>query len=176
MKAREVHGAGRNEKAFVDEMQNATRQTGGKVRAEIKRAVFFDAAREVDTRIFFRRGELDVRIGLVVAENDIELGLILFDQIVLEGQGFTLVADKNGFEVGDLAHERAGFGVGPARFEKVGAHAAAQIPRFADVQNRAAGIFKEIDARILGKQSGFFAGFHVDFVREATIAGQVPSY
>ena len=107
-------------------MQDAPREADREIRAEIERAVFFDAAREIDAGIFFVERQLDVGIGFVVAQQDVEFGLVLLDEIVLEGEGFALVFDDDGFEIGNFAGERAGFGVGPARFEKIGAHAVAE--------------------------------------------------
>ena len=60
MSAGEVDGAGWNEKALVDEVENAPGEASGKVGAKVEGAVFLDAAGEIDARIFFRGGELDV--------------------------------------------------------------------------------------------------------------------
>src|SRR4029077_9763279 len=114
MAAREVDRATWNEETFVNEMENAAREASGKIRAKIERAVFFDAAREINAGIFFSGGELDVRIGFIVAKHDIELRTVLLDEIVLKSESFALVADKDGFEVGDLSGERACLGVHPA--------------------------------------------------------------
>ena len=76
MVAREVHGAGRDAEMFVNEVHDAVRQAMREVRAEVERAVFAQAARDVDARIFLEGGEADVGIGLVVAQQDVELGLV----------------------------------------------------------------------------------------------------
>jgi len=101
----EIDGAGWNEKTFVDEVKNTAREAGGKVRPEIKRAVFYDAAGEIDTGIFFGCGEFDVGIGFVVPKHDVELRVVLLDEIVFEREGFAFVGDDDGFEVGDFAGE-----------------------------------------------------------------------
>ena len=51
---------------------------------------------------------------------------MLLDEIIFERQGFFLVVHDDVIDVGDFAHQRAGLGVLPVRFQKVGAHAAAQ--------------------------------------------------
>ena len=114
MAAREIDSTARHKKPFVNEMEYAAREACREIGAEIERAVLFDAAREIDARIFFGSGELDVRVGFVVPKHDVELGAVLLDEIVLEGEGFALVADEDGFEVGNFAGERTGFGVDPA--------------------------------------------------------------
>src|SRR6267378_6334135 len=176
MAAREIDRARRNEEALVHKMENAARQTCGKVRAKVQRSVFGGVARKVHAWIFWRRGELDIRIRLVIAKYDVEFRAILLDEVVFERQRFALVAYDNGFEVGDLARQRTGFGVHPTRFEKVGTHAAAQVARFADVKDVVTGIFEEIDARTFRKLRGFFAGFHGHSKHNFTIARQLPSY
>ncbi len=159
---REIDEARGNKKALVNEMQDAASEAGRKVGAKIERAVFLDAAREIDAGIFFGQRELDIGIGLIVAKDDVELGLVLLDEIVFEGEGFALVGDDDGFEIGDFTGERAGFGVGPARLQEVGTHAVAQGARFAHIDDGAAGVLEEVHTGLFGEQSGFFAGFHAD--------------
>src|SRR5882762_370389 len=133
MGAREVDGTGWNEEAFVNEMEDAAREAGGEIRAEVERAVFFDAPSKVDARVFFARGEFDVGISFVVPKHNVELRVVLLDEIVFKGEGFAFVGDDDGFEVGDFAGERAGFSVGPARFEKIRSDTTAEGARFAYV-------------------------------------------
>jgi hypothetical protein len=84
----------------------------------------------------------------------------LLDKVVLEGEGFLLVADEDGFEVGNFARERAGFGVDPARLEEVGTNTAPEGGGFADVENSAGRVFEQVDAGRIGEQIGDFFGFH----------------
>ena len=105
------------------------------IRAKIERAIFFDAASEIDARIFFGGGEFDVGIGFVVPKHDVEFRAVLLDEIVFKGEGFAFVFNDNGFKVGDFAGKRAGFGVDPAGFEKIRADATAKRGGFADVEN-----------------------------------------
>ena len=65
-------------------------------------------------------------IGLIVAQQDIEFRLVLLDEIIFERQRFPSIVDHDVIKIGDFAHQRAGLGVLPARFEKIGAHALAQ--------------------------------------------------
>src|SRR5205807_7277933 len=68
----EIDRARWNEKTFVDEMENAAREAGGKIRAEVERTVFYDAAGEINAGIFFCGGEFDVGISFVVPKHDVE--------------------------------------------------------------------------------------------------------
>ena len=160
MVAGEVHVARRDHEAFVDEVQNTARQTCREIGTKIERAVFFYEPGEIDARIFLGGGELDVGIGLVIAKQDVEFRPIFLDEVVLERQGFAFVADDNGFQVGNLAGQRAGLGVNPARLREVGAHATAQVARLANIQHGPAGVLEEIRAGAFGKLRGFFAGLH----------------
>ncbi len=99
-------------------------------------------------------------IGLVVEKADVEFRLILLDEIVFEREGFARVGEDDGVEVGDFASERASFCVHPAGFEEIGTDAAAEGGGFADVEDRACGVFEQVDAGAIGEERGFFAGFH----------------
>src|SRR5580704_6679462 len=147
-------------------MKNAACEAGGKIGAKIERAIFLDAAREIDAWIFFGSSEFDVRVGFVVAKNDIELGAILLDEIVFERKSFALVAHEDGFDVGDFTGERTGLGVDPAGLEKIGTHAAAQGTRLADIEHGAGGVFEEVDAGTFWKERGYFSGFHGNSARK----------
>ena len=68
MVAREIDVAAGNHEALVDEGEDAAREIGGEIRAEVGGAIFFDFAREIDAGIFFVERELDVGIGFVVDE------------------------------------------------------------------------------------------------------------
>ena len=142
MAAREIDRAARNEESLVNKMENAAGKSGGKIGAKIERAVFFDAAGEIDARIFFGGGEFNVRVGFVIPKHDVELRTVLLDEIVFERERFSFVADENGFEVGDFAGKRAGFCVDPARFEKIRADAAAERRSFPDIKHVARGVFE----------------------------------
>src|SRR5208282_1631679 len=84
---REIDKTRGNKKALVNEVQDAASEAGRKVGTKIERAVFLDAAREINAGIFFGQSELDIGISLIVAKDDVELGLVLLDEIVFEGEG-----------------------------------------------------------------------------------------
>src|SRR5580704_17127043 len=79
MLPREVHRAGRNPEVFVNEMNDAVGEAVREAGPETDRAILAQAARHVNSRIFFKRREADVRIGLVIPQQDVEFRLILFD-------------------------------------------------------------------------------------------------
>jgi hypothetical protein len=160
MIARQIDIARRHHEALVYERKDAAREAGWKIGAEIECAVFLHFASEVDAGIFFVGRELDVWVGFVVEKTDVEFWLIILDEIVFEREGFPGVGEDDGIEIGDFAGERAGFRIRPAGFEEVGTDTAAEGGGFADVQDRARGVFEEVDTGALGEQRGFFAGFH----------------
>ena len=88
------------------------------------------------------------------------MGWYLLDEIVFERQRFALVVHDDVVEVGDFAHQGAGFGVGPTGFQEVRAHAGAQRARLADVENGAERVLEQIDAGLGGQVRDFFREFH----------------
>ena len=163
----QIDRAGRHQKVFVDQVHQPVRQAGREVRAEIDRAVLVQPPRHVHARILLERRVANVGIGLVVAQQNVEFRLVLLDQFVFERQRFFLVVDDDVFEVGRLAHQRAGLRVLPARFQKVRAHAAAQRARLPHVDDRFSRILEQVHPRLGGQTGDFFAEFHS---RSATIA------
>jgi hypothetical protein len=112
MVAREIDLATGNEKAAMDELDDAVSEVAGKVRAVVGRTVFAQATRDEDFGIAVGEGELDVGVGLVVAEQDVEARMALLDEVVFEREGFVFIGYKDVVEVNGLAHEGAGFCVG----------------------------------------------------------------
>ena len=133
------------------ERKDAAREAGWKIGAEIERAVFLYFAGEVHAGIFFAGRELDIWVGFVVEKTDVEFWLILLDEIIFEREGFAWVGEDDGIEIGDFAGERAGFCVHPAGFEEVGTDAAAEGGGFADIEDRACGVFEEVDTGAVGE-------------------------
>jgi len=173
MAASKINGAAWDEEALVNEMQDAAGEAGGKIRTEIERAIFLDAAREVDAGISFGSGEFDVRVGFVVPEHDVELRAVLLDEIVFESEGFAFVTDKDGLEVSNFAGQRTGFCVDPTGFEKIRTHAAAERRSFADIQDVADGVFEQIDAGAFGEKRSYFTGFHVGTARNFCLSANL---
>ena len=157
----------------MNKMEDAACQACGKIRAKIERPVFFNAACKINAGIFFSGRELDVRVGLIVSKHDVELRAILLDEIVFESESLSFVADEDGFEIGDFARERAGLCVNPARFEKIGTHAAAERRGFADVEDDAGGVFEQVDTGAFGKQRGYFSGFHGSAARNLCLSANL---
>ena len=147
-------------KVLVDEVHDAVRQAVREIRAEVERAVFAQPARDVDARIFLKRGEADVRIGLVVAQQDVELRLVLLDEVVFERQRFAFVVHDDVIEVGDFADQRTGLGVGPARLQEIGTDARAQRSGLADVEDCAQGVLEQVHPGLGGQGRGFVFEFH----------------
>ena len=103
--------------------------------------------------------QLDVGVGLVVAQQDVEARLALFDQVVFKCQRLALVVDDDVLDIDRLAHERAGLRILKlVGFEKVAAHARAQVFRLADIDHHALGVLVQIAARLGGNGGGFWRG------------------
>ena len=75
-------------------MNQPVSQVAWKVRAVVRRAVFFHAPRHVHPRPPLH-GQFDVRIRFVVPEQHVEARAVLLDQIVLERQRFLLVVQQD---------------------------------------------------------------------------------
>ena len=108
MEPRQIHLAGRHQKVPVNEVHQAIRQVGRKVRAEIGGAVFDEPARHIDAGEAFV-GELDVRIGLVVAQQNVEARLVLLDEVVFKRQRFFFVVDQDVVDVARLGDQGVRF-------------------------------------------------------------------
>ena len=146
---------------FVDQIDEPVSEAGREVRPEIGRAVFVQAACDVNARIFFESGVADVRIGFVVAQQDVEFRHVPLDEIVLKRQRLFLVVHDDVFEVRDLPNERTGLCVLPARFEEIGSDTVTQRARLADVENLAAGVLKQVHPGLRRQLIDFFAEFHL---------------
>jgi hypothetical protein len=89
---------------------------------------------------------------LVVLELDVVAGLVLLDELVLEQRRLLLVADHVGREIGDLGlEERDERAHVAARRGEVAPHAALQAARLAHVEDGAARVAEEVDARRRGQ-------------------------
>ena len=160
MVAREIDLAAGEEKAAMDEFDDAVGEIAGKVRAVVGGAVLAQAAGDEDFGEAVGEGELDVGVGLVVAQQDVEARLALLDEVVFEGERFVLVGDEDVVDVDGLAHERAGFGVGLRGFKQVGADAGAQVLGLADVDDLALGVLVEVHAGLGGEGADFLVEIH----------------
>ena len=141
-------------------MDNAMGQAAGKVRSKILRAILLDPACYVNARIFFLNRQLKIRIGFVVAQKDVEFRLVLFDEVVLEGKCLSFIVHYDIFQVGDLSAKRAGLSIGDARSEEIGPDPMAEDFCFANVEDFAKGIPKQINSGLERESFGFFGQLH----------------
>src|SRR5579863_5510867 len=157
MIAREIHVARGYPEAAMDEVHDAIGEIRREVRAIVMRAVLLQAPRHVDARIPLGKRQLDVRVTLVVTQQDVVARLELLDEVVLERERLFLIVDNDGFEVlGGLKHQVALLVERPTLL-KVGAHAALERLRLADVDGPALRVFEDVDARLAGQILGFLA-------------------
>jgi len=106
-----------------------------------------DLAGDHQARELLVRRQLQERIVLVIPEDDVVAGPVAPHQIGFEHQGLELVVGHDVLEVADLTHERVGLGVPRARLLKIGADAALQRGRLADVQYLLLAVPVEVDPR-----------------------------
>jgi len=69
------------------------RKVAGKIRPEIRAAIFAQAASDEDLGMAVGERELDVGVGLVVAQQDVEARLALLDQVVFERQRLAFMSE-----------------------------------------------------------------------------------
>ena len=140
-----VVGAASEEEVLLDDVQGVAHGHRGSVGAEVAAAVPDDAPGGQHPGPSAGR-DLDAQIALVVLQADVVAGLVLLDQVVLEDQGFLLVAGHQGLDVVRLAHEE--HDVGPAvAAPHVGPDPGPQVLGLAHVDHLAGRIAHQIDAR-----------------------------
>ena len=143
----DVEVAGAEREDLAQQLQRLVDARGRCVRAEVAAAVAHQAPRPDDAREVLAQRDLHERVALVVAQPDVEPRAMLLDQVRLEQ---VRLADRVGddvIDVRDLGHHADDASVlRPARAE-VGAHAAPQRVRLADVQDPAGGVLHEVHAR-----------------------------
>ena len=158
--AGEIDLATGNEKAAMDQLDDAPSQVAGKVWAVVGRAVLQQPPRHEDLGEAVPHRQLDVGIAFVVLEQNVEARLALLDQVGFERQRLGLVADQDVFQINGLAHQRARFGVGLRRLQQVRANARAQVLGLAHVDHRALGVLVEVDAGLRGQSADFLVKVH----------------
>ena len=134
-------------KELLQQVHGLAHRPGAGERAEVASAVMQDAAREVDLRELLAQVDLDVGIRLVVFEAGVEEGAVLLDEQVLEQQGLLDGFRDDVLEVGDPRHHHLDLPLLACGRLKIGADAAAQTGGFAHVEDAAAAVLHEIDAR-----------------------------
>ncbi len=105
MVAGEIDLATGNEKAAMDELDDAVGQVAGKVWAVVGCAVLAQAAGDKDLGKAVGKRQLDVGVGLVVAQQNVEARLALLDQVVFKCQRFVLIGDENVVQIDGFAHQ-----------------------------------------------------------------------
>ena len=98
-------------------------------------------------------GQLDRQPGLVVLELDVVPGLKLLDQVVLEDQGFLLVARHHPLQGGHPRHQVGDPQPAVPLGLEVAAHPRPQVVRLADVEDHVAGVAHQVHAR-RGRDAG----------------------
>ena len=156
MVAGQIYLARGDQEMAVDEIDRAMREVGGEVRAEIGGAVFADAAGDEDPRKSFT-GELDGRVTLVVPEQNVVTWLVLFDEIVLQRQGFFFVVEQNVVDVARFGNQGAGLDVSQPVVIEIAADPGAQPLGLTYVNDAAIRVFVQVHAWPERQLGCFFA-------------------
>ena len=160
MIALQIDLAAGDEKAAMDQLDDAIGEVAGKVGAVVGRSVLAQAAGHKDFGKAVGQRQLHVGIGLVVAQQDVEPRMALLDEVVFQSQRLVLVGHQDVVQIDGLAHQRAGLCIGLRGLQQVGAHARAQVLRLADVDDLALGVLVEVDTGLRGKRADFLVEVH----------------
>ncbi len=125
----DVDFAGGQWKDLPDDLQCIAQRTGRRVGSIVERPVLLHAPDNREARKIFFDGQAQIGILLVVAQDDIESRAVTLDQVAFEDQGFENGPGDDGFEIGDLVDEQAGFWRLVAALLKIGADPVSQIQR-----------------------------------------------
>jgi hypothetical protein len=139
--------AGQVRERLAQQVERPVDGRGGGEGAEVAAAVLFHAARDEHFGKRVGPGDLDVGVTFVVFEAHVVARAVLLDQVRLEDQRLQFRVGDDELQVGDVGHNRARLGILPCRRLEVGAHAAAQVHRFAHVDDSPAHVAHQIDAR-----------------------------
>ena len=115
-----------------------------RIGTKIETAIFFDLARDDETRIAFI-GNLDEGIRLVVLEHDIVLGLVLLDEVDLKKQGLNIGLGDDKLKIYNLRYQR--FRLGIVAPSKIGPHPIAKIFGLPHIDDGTVLIFVNVTAR-----------------------------
>ncbi len=147
----DVDGAGPEREEAPDEVHRLIDAGGRGVRAEVAAAVSGQLPGALDAREVVGQGDLDERVALVVLEPHVEARLEALDEVGLEEQRLAHGVGQGDLDIDDTVKgglDPQGHLAGAALLP-VGAHAAAQALRLADVQDAPPGIAHEVDARLV---------------------------
>ena len=120
-------------------------------RAEVPRAVRLNAPREIHLRKRLGEVDLDVGISLVVLQPGVEKRLALLDEQILEQQSLLNRLRDDELEIRDAPDEGADARLLAVGRLEIGADAVAEARRLADVDDLAAAVLHQIDARLGGE-------------------------
>ena len=115
-----------------------------RIGTEIEATIFFDLARDDETRIALI-GNLDEGIGLVVLEHDIVLWLILLDEIDLEKQGLNIGLSNDKLKIHNLRYQS--FCLGIVAPSEIGTHPIAKILGLPHIDDGTVLVFVNVTAR-----------------------------
>jgi len=146
----------------VNQIHNAIRQIGGKVRSKIQAAVLPQPPSHIHPRILLSQRELHIGVSLVVSQEDVVARLFLLDEVVFKRQRFLLVRDDNPFHIRRFAHQRPRLGVSNPPLVEVLAHTMPQALRLADVDHRTLGVLVQINARCSRNRPNFGGQIHME--------------
>ena len=148
----DVEVAGPEREDLAEELQRLVDARGRGIRAEVAAAVADEPPRAHDPRKVLAERDLHERVALVVPETDVEARPMLLDEVALEEVGLADGVGDDVVDVRDVADHPADADVLGRPLPEVGAHAAPERVRLADVQDAPARVLHQVDARA-GRQA-----------------------
>ncbi len=130
---------------LAEQVERLAHALGVAERAEVGAPAAVALAREVDARVVLVEADADVGVRLVVAQPDVVDGPVALDELLLGEQRLGLGLGRDELDVADLADHRG------ARAAEVAADALADRERLADVEDLAAPVAEQVDARGVGQ-------------------------
>ena len=149
----DVDRAGPEREQPADEVHRLVDARRRGVRPEVPAAVVDELARPLDPREVVAERDLDVRVALVVLQPDVEPRAIALDEVGFEEERLGDGVGQRELDVGDAVDDAPDPVDLAARrlLLPVGADAAAQALRLADVHDVAASVLHQVDAGPVGK-------------------------
>jgi len=118
-----------------------------RIRSEVAGTIVLFKSRQPETRPFLGGVDLYQKEAFVVAKRDVVTWPVFLDQLAFEQERFRLAAHGVRLEIPNGIEHGTGLQVGLRHFrwQKIGAHAFAQVPRFADINNPIKAIAHQVD-------------------------------
>ena len=137
--------APRNTERFFQRINDVVRDARAGIRSEILCTVGSARPRHHKARIFLPGRHLDIRIGLCILQKDIIARVVLLDQYILQRERLHLGVTEIEIKILHRTDHLLGLDI-LFTVLKILRNAVLQLGGFADIDDRAGGVFHDIDA------------------------------